>query len=151
MNLIEIIPIDRYTNDPVHAKLSTLLEWATEDPVDEFEMNRNEVVYSYQNNRNPYIDHPEYIDRIFGENASVGDISNGNKINVYPNPTSEYITIETGSNEAVLELFNGFGKLVLSQELMPSKQIYVGHLAIGVYVYIVIEDDDVSSRKILVE
>lgn len=141
MNLIEIIPIDRYTNDPVHAKLSTLLEWAIEDPVDDFERNRNNVVYNYQNNRNPYIDHPEYINRIFGANASVDDVSNGNKINVYPNPTSEYITIETGSNTAILELYDGFGQLVLSQELTASNKIYVGGLAIGVYVYQVIEDD----------
>ena len=102
-------------------------------------------------NRNPYIDHPEYIDRIFGENASVGDISNGNNITVYPNPASVYITIETGSNTAVIELYNGYGQLVLSQDLNASKLMFVGHLAEGVYVCQVIEDDDVSSGKIVIE
>ena len=114
-------------------------------------MNRNEVVYSYQNNRNPYIDHPEYIERIFGENASVGDISIGNNINVYPNPALEYITIEMGSNTGIVELYNGFGQLVLSQELYASKLIYVGDLAMGVYVYQVIEADDIFSGKIVIE
>jgi len=47
-------------------KLSTLLEWHAQDPVDDFERNRNEVIYDYQNNRNPFIDHPEYVAYIWG-------------------------------------------------------------------------------------
>ena len=38
---------------PEHGRLSTLLEWHEQDPPDAFEMNRNEVVYAYQGNRNP--------------------------------------------------------------------------------------------------
>lgn len=59
--------------EPLHGKLSTLIEWNTEDPVDDFEKNRNEVVYSYQGNRNPFIDHPEYVNAIYnpGNNAPV--------------------------------------------------------------------------------
>ena len=48
------------------ALLSVLLEWHVIDPVDDFERNRNEVIYSYQNNRNPYIDYPEFVDLIWG-------------------------------------------------------------------------------------
>ena len=39
--------------------LDTLLAWHEADPVDEFEAHRNDLVYSVQNNRNPYIDHQE--------------------------------------------------------------------------------------------
>lgn len=59
---------------PVIGKLSTLLAWHEADPVDSFESNRNEVVYSYQGNRNPFIDHPEYVDEIWGENDEVGEL-----------------------------------------------------------------------------
>ncbi len=45
--------------------LSKLLEWNELDPVDEFEIHRNNVIYMYQGNRNPFIDHPEYADIIF--------------------------------------------------------------------------------------
>jgi uncharacterized repeat protein (TIGR02543 family) len=47
-------------------KLDTLLQWHIEDPVDAFEQNRNDVIYSYQNNRNPFIDHPEFVEKIWG-------------------------------------------------------------------------------------
>jgi endonuclease I len=45
--------------------LSTLVEWHVSDPVDDVERSRNDVVYSHQTNRNPFIDHPEYVDCIF--------------------------------------------------------------------------------------
>lgn len=45
--------------------LATLLKWHYQDPVSASEIHRNEVVYGYQKNRNPYIDHPEYVDIAF--------------------------------------------------------------------------------------
>ena len=36
------------------------------DPVSEKEIKRNEAVYKIQNNRNPFIDHPEAVDKIWG-------------------------------------------------------------------------------------
>ena len=43
------------TGKGYHGKLSTLLQWHLQDPVDSLEINRNDVVYSYQENRNPFI------------------------------------------------------------------------------------------------
>lgn len=40
--------------------LSTLLAWHTQDPPDAAEQARNEVIFSFQGNRNPFIDHPEW-------------------------------------------------------------------------------------------
>ncbi len=45
--------------------LEVLLQWHELDPVDQFEMNRNDIIYSYQGNRNPFIDHPELVDKIY--------------------------------------------------------------------------------------
>lgn len=49
-------------------KLSTLLKWHYQDPVSDREIYRNNVIYQFQSNRNPFIDHPEYVDIAF-ENA----------------------------------------------------------------------------------
>jgi len=47
--------------------LAALLKWHTEDPVDDFEKNRNNVICEWQNNRNPFIDYPELVDYIWGD------------------------------------------------------------------------------------
>jgi endonuclease I len=44
---------------------TTLLEWSRDDPPDQGEHNRNEAVYSFQTNRNPFIDHPEWVYCVF--------------------------------------------------------------------------------------
>jgi endonuclease I len=41
--------------------LSVLIEWHLADPVDAQEQSRNNTVYSFQGNRNPFIDHPEFV------------------------------------------------------------------------------------------
>lgn len=46
-------------------KLSTLKKWNTIDPVDAAERRRNDAVESIQGNRNPFIDHPEWVNAIW--------------------------------------------------------------------------------------
>lgn len=55
---------------PRLGRLSTLLAWNAADPVDDFEMRRNDVIYErYQRNRNPFVDHPEWADAIWADAA----------------------------------------------------------------------------------
>jgi len=54
-----------------HAVLSTLLDWHFADPVDSFELNRNDVIHNMQGNRNPFIDHPELVHYIYGDSTNV--------------------------------------------------------------------------------
>ena len=54
-------------SNPLHGKLSTLKAWNKLDPVDSFEQRRNDVIFEkWQKNRNPFIDHPEYVTSIWG-------------------------------------------------------------------------------------
>jgi len=50
---------------PNIGRLSTLLEWHKQDPVDSFEQKRNQTIFEIQGNRNPFIDHPEFVDYIW--------------------------------------------------------------------------------------
>ncbi len=47
--------------------LHMMMEWAMADPVSTKEIDRNNAIYaSVQHNRNPFVDHPEYVDLIWG-------------------------------------------------------------------------------------
>ena len=52
---------------PVYGDIDDLLRWHLEDPVSEKEIMRNQVIYTYQGNRNPFIDKPELVSMIWGE------------------------------------------------------------------------------------
>jgi endonuclease I len=45
--------------------LSTLVQWHSEDPVDQRDRDRNDSVFGFQHNRNPFVDHPEWVAPIF--------------------------------------------------------------------------------------
>ncbi len=55
------------------AFLNTLLAWNAQDPVSAREIARNNAIYARQNNRNPYIDHPEYVQAIWGGTTPISD------------------------------------------------------------------------------
>ncbi len=51
---------------PYMGKLSVLKAWSQQDPPDAFEQRRNQVIFdSFQHNRNPFIDHPEWVASIW--------------------------------------------------------------------------------------
>lgn len=64
--LVRYSQSDSYPITNVAQSLNMLLEWHESDPVDDFEIARNERSYSIQNNRNPFIDHPEFAAMIWG-------------------------------------------------------------------------------------
>ncbi|KAF7772440.1 hypothetical protein PCIT_a2508 [Pseudoalteromonas citrea] len=45
--------------------VTMLLRWHQLDPVDELEIARNQAAYEFQGNRNPYVDHPEFVTQIW--------------------------------------------------------------------------------------
>jgi len=61
---------------PLYGNLDTLILWHNQDPVDDWERERNDIIYyNYQGNRNPFIDHPEYAELIWGDEP-VNHVSN---------------------------------------------------------------------------
>ncbi|WNO62832.1 endonuclease [Streptomyces sp. AM2-3-1] len=64
----DLEPNDRVDNGsaPNIGRLSVLKQWSQEDPPDSFEERRNDVIFDrYQHNRNPFIDHPEWVEAIW--------------------------------------------------------------------------------------
>lgn len=55
----------------VYGNLKDLLEWNKLDPVDEYEIYRNDLIFrNFEHNRNPFIDFPEWADIVWGELAT---------------------------------------------------------------------------------
>ncbi|MFC7816867.1 endonuclease I family protein [Streptomyces sp. NPDC057367] len=53
-------------SSPYIGRLDVLKQWNDEDPPDAFEERRNQVIYDeYQHNRNPFVDHPEWVEAIW--------------------------------------------------------------------------------------
>jgi endonuclease I len=70
--------------------LALMLQWDSTDPVSQKETERNNAVYEIQHNRNPFIDHPEYSQEIWGSNAGISTLSNGTgKLVIYPSPSHD--------------------------------------------------------------
>jgi len=82
---------------------SVLKLWHLQDPPDKFERTKNAYIASLQNNRNPFIDHPGWVDCInfdslfktinCGPVSSISDIHEY-QFQIYPNPASGYANIE---------------------------------------------------------
>ncbi len=85
-----------------------LMKWHLEDPVSDKERARNEAVYSAQRNRNPFIDHPELAEHIWGAKSTTGWQEGGSTVvtnPVFTSPTNgssfDMGTIAVGVNRTI--------------------------------------------------
>lgn len=108
--------------------LQLCVKWSKMDPPSVFEQDRNDAVQSIQGNRNPYIDHPNWVEKIFGENGissscvSTGIINKKNDIefSVYPNPAQNILYLNKNKitdKSASIEVMNILGSKIKSQEV----------------------------------
>ena len=106
--------------DPQEAEV--LLAWHEQDPPDQKELERNEYIESIQRNRNPFVDHPEYVRYIdFYEIEYVVN-------SLY---FSEYV--EGTSDNKALEIFNETGSTIDLAEDEYKIEIYVNGSATPYY------------------
>lgn len=61
--------------------LAMLMDWHSSDPVSQKEIDRNNNAQSFQGNRNPFIDHPEWVNAIWGEGTPIISLSDQSSIN----------------------------------------------------------------------
>jgi len=103
--------------------LSTLLQWHLQDPVDVDEMNRNDTVFSFQGNRNPFVDHPEWVACIYqnqcsggnggGSNSSDSLLNNGDTISGIAASTGQFryyrLQVPAGASNLEISINGGSG------------------------------------------
>lgn len=103
-------------------QLTVLLAWNQQDPVSAKEIARNDSIYKLQNNRNPFIDHPEWANDIWSPTAGIFEnaAERVNAFTLYPNPSSGnfYVISHTRQNETVkCTVTDVTGKEILVKEI----------------------------------
>jgi hypothetical protein len=136
--------------------LASLLQWNQTDPSDDFEMNRNNYVYTWQYNRNPFIDYPALADYIWGANAGAAWFASLsaseyslNKMVVYPNPASSHFKIAGLTSAATLEIYSLSGMLLQKQAVSSDAAINID-LPAGMYFINITTDGTTTVQKLLV-
>lgn len=124
-----------------------LYTWHVNDPVDQKEEDRNNAIYTIQGNRNPFIDKPHWVEKIWGPTASITDLidhqvhftanqetlrlenetmySGELKIVNMLGEVVAYTTIQKGSNTIALDGSSGvyFAQLMLNNQLISYQFI----------------------------
>jgi len=113
--------------------LSLLLKWNEMDTISQKEIDRNNSVFynTAQGNRNPFIDHPEYISQIW-QTTRVAERSIG-LVSVYPNPAKTHLTVSSHFVGQQFRVFNVMGVNVMEGSL-TSTNLPLGDLKKGHYV-----------------
>ncbi|MDW7696005.1 endonuclease [Flammeovirgaceae bacterium SG7u.111] len=89
---LELVNRISHSGDPEIGVLFTMLQWHKQDPVSDEEKARNEGIYGYQGNRNPFVDHPEWVAEIWGGTTSPLSILNTASFN------QDFGTVAAGSS-----------------------------------------------------
>lgn len=82
-------------------KLCQLLQWHKSDPVSDNERKRNEIIYSWQGNRNPFIDHPEYADLIWSVQCNSTDSVSTEKAQILQRITNIELELQQLKNRVL--------------------------------------------------
>lgn len=137
-----------------------LIKWHKEDPVSAKEIAQNNAIYNYQGNRNPYIDHPEYVCNIWTAQCTTVDLLGTDSfeatanIFIYPNPTKDNrININSDVELSEIELININGQIVqkISKPSNIQNVYTLENLPQGFYfVKLTSIDNQTATKKILV-
>jgi hypothetical protein len=136
--------------------LATLLTWNTADASDDFEMNRNNEVYKWQMNRNPFIDYPMLADYIWGTRSgqtwsfalSTENFDNLD-VSIYPNPAQNQITISGLNQESTIEIFTLSGVKLKTINFVGTTQLNL-NLASGMYFAKITSENKSTTKKLIV-
>jgi hypothetical protein len=137
--------------------LDSLLSWHQSDPRDDFEMNRNNYIYTWQQNRNPFIDLPELAAYIFGNkqtdvwlNTTSTNTYHSSKLTIYPNPAHHQIRIQGTKGKSQLSIYSAIGQLLMKYDFDDETTLPLS-LAAGLYVLHIRNGETLTVHKLIVE
>ena len=144
-------------NDPILGKLSSLIQWHFDDPVDDFEINRNEVIFGFQQNRNPFIDHPNLVNFLWGENIgqswnenlSVNNFNLDEDLIIFPNPSNGILNFTNTIQNGKIEIISLTGQKILEKNVANMNSFRLD-IDSGVYLLKISNNKRVNNFKIII-
>ena len=130
--------------------VNMLLEWHYADPVSQKEIDRCDAIYNLQNNRNPFIDHPIWVSRIWDPENAVQEVNLSEIMNIYPSENGESLHLNSMGNglgnKYELRLFNISGQEI-DTEMMNSShhEINLRNLKKGCYILLLSNTESKQS------
>ncbi len=138
--------------------VSMFLEWNAADPVSEKEEDRNNVIYTtYQHNRNPFIDHPELADYIWGDKKTESwdlssSLTESSKSEISVEKTSTYVQVNNPQSDSYsYVLINAIGDLC-SKGITKQQNLSfnLSELRLGIYLLTISSQNYSTTVKIIV-
>lgn len=117
-------------------QLNMLYAWHQSDPVSTKETDRNNAVYTIQENRNPYIDHPEWVASVWNFPTALEEVSASSQPRIFPVPATSQLQIELPEipRRTELQITDLSGRILLSDKMDgASCTLDIRHLAPGMY------------------
>ena len=154
-----------YTNGSLKPwAVALLIQWHTLDPVSQKEINRNNAVYEKQGNRNPFIDYPELVGKIYGADSvnlflpsSIQESENMIPKITFTNPATTTLNLFYDINlieyqNITLSILDILGNKLKSVDVTnhPSK-VDISELPKGVYIVHFQYLEGIKSTKLIVQ
>ena len=130
--------------------LEMLYNWHINDPVSAKETQRNEAIFAHQDNRNPFIDNPQYIEDIWQEALSISEFNAPIQISLYPNPVSGNTLFVNTTTNLEVEFYDVLGKQIYATTVGPNtNDINVSSFTSGVYILKLRSDQGTITKKFI--
>ena len=119
--------------------INLLMLWHKNDPVSPKEIARNNYAYTYQNNRNPYIDHPEYVAMNWTSTLATSEnTANKNALQISQNPVRNRELMVNGENiekTTTVQIISVSGQVMqrINEPFKNSNKIILKNIGKGVY------------------
>ncbi|MBS7334211.1 MAG: endonuclease [Weeksellaceae bacterium] len=135
--------------------LKILMTWHINDPVSPREIALNNAIFTYQDNRNPFIDNPEYAQQIWGYNLGSTDFEYQERydIDVFKKNNNTYTVTSKQDDGKIKEIYiyNLNGQLIQKIENVSNKKsIDITNLKKGVYIIKVMGNSFEINKKIVI-
>lgn len=132
-------------------------KWSHNDPVSQKEIDRNNAIYGIQHNRNPFIDHPEWIDSIWRVNPVPSHVCKYEVsyiADIFPNPCKDFLNIHlytAAKGSITCNLIDLQGKVLLSELYDKTDDDFtakfnITQLSKGIY-FLAIKSNDFNCIK----